>query len=319
MGDQLQNQVTPLNGSHRSVVMEYLSRFPPDISEQTFTNLFCWRTSRPTYIVELDNTLAFLVTGFMEEKKMILLFGPPVGELSLEQVLEELNGVIAGAIRLPAALLAGRDFAAEADRENWDYVYRVHDLASLPGRAYAKKRNQVKKCLHQYDCQYEPITDRLIPECMAMQDQWCAVRSCSRDPGLCSEFQAIHEMFDNFQELSLFGGCIRVDGTIQAFAVGELLHPGTAVIHFEKAMPEINGLGQLINKWFALYGLSDFEFVNREQDLGIPGLRQAKKSYHPHHLVEKSAVFFSPCEGPHVSLVAGCAEEEYPEQKKVLG
>jgi len=308
------DQLTLLNENHRPLVTEYFSRFPPEISEQTYTNLFCRRKSRPIYIAELDDTLAFLVMGITEKKREFFLFGPPVGKLSLEQVFEELKGILAGAIRLPATNaepLADRGYVVQTERDNWDYVYLVQNLAGLSGRAYSKKRNQIKKCLQLYDCRYEPITDRLISECMTMQEQWCAVRSCSKEPGLCSEFQAIHEMFDNFQELNLIGGCIRVDGTIQAFAVGELLHPGTAVIHFEKAMPEIIGLGQLINKWFALYGLSDFEFVNREQDLGIPGLRQAKQSYHPHHLVEKCTIFFSAGEGIHGSLVGGCAEEEY--------
>ena len=314
MDEQLSNQITLLNGSHQPLVTEYFSRFPPEISEQTYSNLFCWRTSRPIYIAERDATLVFLVSTITDKKRKFLLFGPPVGKLSLEQVFEELQGILAGAIRLPAAIadpLLNRGYTVRTDPENWDYVYRVQDLAVLSGRGYAKKRNQIKKCLQQYDCRYEPMTDKLIPECMTMQEQWCTARSCSRDPGLCSEFQAIHEMFNNFQELGLIGGCIRVGGAIQAFAVGELLHPGTAVIHFEKAMADIHGLGQLINKWFALHGLGDFDFVNREQDLGIPGLRQAKKSYHPHHFVEKVTIFFSAAADIHGSLVGGCAEEDY--------
>ena len=78
---------------------------------------------------------------------------------------------------------------------------------------------------------------------------------------------------------------------IQAFALGERLNKSTAVWHFEKALPEINGLSQLVNQWFAKECLAEFEFVNREQDLGIPGLRQAKESYYPDHLVEKMTVF----------------------------
>ena len=83
---------------------------------------------------------------------------------------------------------------------------------------------------------------------------------------------------------------MRVDGTIQACAIAEDLSPGTAVWHFEKAMADIPGLGQLINHWFSKYGLSDFDYVNREQDLGIPGMRQAKESYHPHHMVPKNCI-----------------------------
>jgi hypothetical protein len=74
---------------------------------------------------------------------------------------------------------------------------------------------------------------------------------------------------------------------MQAITIGERLNDSTAVVHFEKAMPGYDGLYQLINQWFCRYGLTEFEFVNREQDLGIPGLRKAKESYHPHHMVEK--------------------------------
>jgi hypothetical protein len=112
-------------------------------------------------------------------------------------------------------------------------------------------------------------------------------------------------MFENFKELDLIGGAIRVDGVIQAFAIAEQLSPGVAVCHFEKALPGIQGLGQLINKWFALRGLKDFTFINREQDLGVPGLRQAKKSYHPHHLVEKYTLSVDSVFASHACKVKG--------------
>jgi hypothetical protein len=99
-------------------------------------------------------------------------------------------------------------------------------------------------------------------------------------------------MFAYYNELGLTGGAIRVNGEIQAFTVGEQLAPGAAVCHFEKAMPGVQGLGQLINQWFAKYSLTGFEFVNREQDLGIAGLRQAKKSYYPFKMVDKYTITF---------------------------
>ena len=81
-----------------------------------------------------------------------------------------------------------------------------------------------------------------------------------------------------------------VDGKIQAFAIGERLNPTTAVVHFEKANPELRGMYQLINHWFARNELSEYPYVNREQDLGIEGLRKAKESYHPYHMVRKFSV-----------------------------
>ena len=95
------------------------------------------------------------------------------------------------------------------------------------------------------------------------------------------------ETLQNYREFPLTGGAIRIAGTIEAFAVGERLNPSTAVWHFEKAMPHFHGLGQLINQWFTRENLAEFTYVNREQDLGIPGLRKAKESYFPDHLVEK--------------------------------
>ena len=88
----------------------------------------------------------------------------------------------------------------------------------------------------------------------------------------------------------MIGGAVVVDGRIEAFAIGERLNPATAVVHFEKANPEMRGMYQLINQWFVRNELSDYMYVNREQDLGIEGLRKAKESYHPHHMVRKFTV-----------------------------
>jgi hypothetical protein len=104
--------------------------------------------------------------------------------------------------------------------------------------------------------------------------------------------------------LNLTGGTIRIEGKIEAFTVGEALNPSTAVCHFEKAMPQFQGLAQVINQWFAKNNLGDFAYVNREQDLGIPGLRKAKESYFPDHLVEKVRI-----------VLLGAGMEKAAEQK----
>lgn len=278
-----------LEFKHLQLFKEAFTEFPPEISEHTFTNLFVWRKSRPLSFLRLDGSLVVLAP---DGNGQYLLFGPPIGDLSLHEALDALGDLITGAIRIPASFLAtlGDSYAVHADRDNSDYVYQVEDMANLAGRQYAKKRNLVKQCLAKYNCEYEPLTESLIPECIALQDKWCEVRSCDLDPGLCAEYSAINALFKHFFEMDVIGGAVRVDGTIQAFAVGEKLRPGTAVCHFEKAMPDFIGLGQVINQWFAKHGLMEFEFINREQDLGIAGLRQAKQSYHPHHLVEKHRV-----------------------------
>ncbi len=277
----------PLFLDDRLSVTEYLRRFPPEISELTFTNLYAWRQTRPIWIDTFEESLIF----FAETKMGMVILGDPVGPVSLSEVFREYGSRITGADRFPKKKLANVSLQPDAmiveDRDNADYVYRREDLATLAGRNFTKKRNHINQCLTAYNCQYEIITPKTIAECLAMQDRWCAARDCKTEPGLCGEYRAIEETLQHYTEFGLTGGAIRIDGTIEAFAVGEALSPSTAVCHFEKAMSQFHGLGQLINQWFARDNLAGFTYVNREQDLGIPGLRRAKETYFPEHLVEK--------------------------------
>ena len=293
----------PLSLDDRQPVTEYLKRFPPEISELTFTNLYAWRHSRPIWVDEFRDSLLF----FAETKTGLAILGNPVGPVSLPEVFTEYTSRIAGADRFPKERLPdvalNRAMVVE-DRDNADYVYRREDLATLAGRHFTKKRNHINQCLAAYKCQYEMITEETVSECLAMQDRWCAARDCKTEPGLCGEYRAIVETLQNYREFPLTGGAIRIDGTIEAFAVGERLNPSTAVWHFEKAMPHFHGLGQLINQWFTRENLAEFTYVNREQDLGIPGLRKAKESYFPDHLVEKVRI-----------VLPGSSLEKAPDQQ----
>jgi hypothetical protein len=313
--------IRPLTLTDRSLITEYLHRYPPEISEHTFTNLFIWQPSRPVFFTETDNSLVFLVKSVSGDGQYIL-YGPPIGDIIIPDILSAFessssNGVnVIGAVRITDKNTTGLshgNYGVSEDRDNADYVYLVSDLAELAGRRFSKKRNKIKQCLNKHSCEYVPITPELIRECETMQENWCHDRDCGRNPGLCNEANAIAETFAHFEDFGLLGGAIRVDGIIQAYAIAEKLHPGTAVWHFEKAMAHIPGLGQLINQWFSKNGLSEFDYVNREQDLGVLGLRQAKKSYFPHHMVRKNGISL-----PSGQLITansikaeGCAEHEH--------
>lgn len=296
MPENILKNMRLLSLTDRTLISDYFRSYPPRISEFTFTNLFAWRLSRPIWLSETNGTLVFCISGNKHRQTPDIMFGPPVGPGDLLETVKSLRSSINAAERLPAVFadrLEQEGFVVTLDRDNADYVYRVSDLAELAGRKYAKKRNHIKQCLAENSCTYVEINAGLIGECLQMQDRWCHMRECAKDPGLCGELTAIRETLTHFEEFGLLGGAIRIQGEIMAFAIGEKLHDNTAVWHFEKAMPGFNGLGQLINTWFAQYGLKDFEYVNREQDLGIPGLRLAKESYYPHSMVEKIKVCFS--------------------------
>lgn len=288
------NELSNLDLPLAPLVKKYLAAFPPQISEHTFTNLFVWRESKPIWLCEIKDTLVFLVKTDICQADELMILGPPAGPLPLAEVFTALGDRIIGAVRVTAGTTASLDpasFTITADRDNSDYVYLVRDLTELRGRNYAKKRSHVKQCLESYNCLFERISAQNLHECRDLLHRWCLSRQCDLDPGLCGEATALQTTLDLFGTFNLLGGAIRVDGQIQALSIGERLNQTTAVCHFEKAMPGLNGLNQLINQWFAAECLAGFEFVNREQDLGIPGLRQAKESYHPDHLIEKFTVF----------------------------
>jgi uncharacterized protein len=283
----------PLSLSDKLLVDRALQEYPPEISELTFTNLFCWQTKRRISCAGYEGALILLAREAESH-----FFLPPVGASATDAVRAlaaharsaGIEPVIERVPQTMAEELARAGFRAEEDRANWDYVYQVSDLARLEGRHYDGKRNFVHQALASHQCEYRHITADNVADCLALETSWCNLRHCELDPGLEAEQRSIALCFEHWAQLPLIGGAVMVDGRVEAFAIGERLNPTTAVVHFEKANPEMRGMYQLINHWFCRNELSDFEFVNREQDLGIEGLRKAKESYHPHHMVRKFTV-----------------------------
>jgi hypothetical protein len=273
-----------------------LDEMQPQISEFTFTNLFVWNGSEPVELSRLDETVLLQRKRLRDGKTFLL---PPLGKQILTSVVRTLRKQSLGNYQVPplyeltpqqSKLLSGEGVKVEPDRDDWDYVYLTSDLADLRGDKYHPKRNLIARCLSKYKCRYVSIGPSEINECLQLQTRWCSLRNCSMVPGLEAENAATKTAFENYHYLGITGGVVYVDDKLEAFTLAEKLNRDTAVIHFEKANPEIEGLYQVINQWFCREALSNFKFVNREQDLGVPGLRKAKESYHPHHMVEKLIV-----------------------------
>ena len=286
----------PLILDDRELVRDFFTRFPPNISEHTFANLFAWAEHRPVAWAVLDDALCVV----QEPDGDRSLLGPLRGDLALADAVDRLveEGIkVFG--RLPeeaARELEERGLEVVPDRDNSDYVYRREDLAELAGRDYHREKNLVNRCLSRYDCEYEEVTADNLDEVAEMQDRWCDEKDCGEDRGLCAEYRAIRRTLEHYGALDLIGAAVRIEGRIEAYSVGEVLRPDTGVVHFEKAMTEFDGLYQVINQWFCRDALPEVEFVNREQDLGIPGLRRAKESYNPHHMVDKYVAGLDPVE-----------------------
>ncbi|GAA3647085.1 DUF2156 domain-containing protein [Asaccharospora irregularis] len=182
------------------------------------------------------------------------------------------------------------------ERDLFDYIYDAESLRTLAGRKNQKKRNHINYFLKEYDgrFEYKLLDKENFDECLKLMKDWTINKEehDSFDEGMDDELVAIKKIFNNYDILKdrvkVFG--IYIDGKLEAFSIGEFLNENMALIHIEKANPEIRGLYPLINQQFLVKEFADVEFVNREEDLGIEGLRKAKLSYHPCRFVEKYTV-----------------------------
>ncbi|MBR2283063.1 MAG: DUF2156 domain-containing protein [Ruminococcus sp.] len=183
------------------------------------------------------------------------------------------------------------EFTAEPDRDNSDYIYRVSDLAQLPGRKYHGKRNHLAR-FRELEYEYAPITDKNADECIVFLTQTYNGLDDKSDRGILAEQFAIDTFFRYFGVLGLKGGVISCGGKTAAVTIGEPLNSDTFCVHIEKADTSYNGIYAGINSYFVQSEMTGFEYVNREEDMGIEGLRKAKLSYHPAYLLEKYIITF---------------------------
>ena len=183
-------------------------------------------------------------------------------------------------------------FSYHCDRDSYDYVYAIDDLADLKGRKYQRKRNHYNRFRENYpDYTIEPITQENIPQVQQMLEDWYAQRKQTDPDGdYLMEQSAIYRALRHYDQLGLEGIVLLYEGRILAMTIGSRLSPDTYDIHFEKACAEADTAYTVINCEFARFLRTrhpEVQFLNREDDLGIEGLRKAKLSYYPHHLVEK--------------------------------
>ncbi|MFH1133891.1 MAG: phosphatidylglycerol lysyltransferase domain-containing protein [Nanoarchaeota archaeon] len=258
----------------------YFNRFPPVISELTFTNLFCWTQARPIIWEERQGHL------LIKAAVMKPFFFMPVGAAP-EKLLPSIDAPVLRTDESFAAKAKALGFAVEEDRPQEDYVYAQGDLATLQGSRYEEKRSFVNSAT-ALSPEVEEVSLKNRDECLVVMEDWCRKHNCEGEL-LKGEYDAIQASFRCLKELAVQGVAVRVNGIIEAFALGEPLNQDTYVIHFEKANNDYRGLSAFVNKAFA-ERLSAFPWINREQDLGIPGLRKAKLSYHPSRLVKKFSV-----------------------------
>lgn len=181
----------------------------------------------------------------------------------------------------------GAYFSIAEENEFEDYLYVTEDMATLAGNRYSKKRNLIKQFERQYlnedRVRIEMITPEAATDCIDFIEKWCIERNCSDDPAgeLACEKIASITAIENMEQVEMKGLFIRVDGTVSALGIASRLTDEIGVLHFEKAYTEIKGLYQFLDRECARRLFQGYIHINKESDMGIPGLAKAKQSYFP--------------------------------------
>jgi len=274
----------PVGLEDREIIMRYLDAHPTGVCEMNFANILIWKDSeRPRYTF-LNGNLCLLVEPTFEPA----YFLPPAGGTDICGTLRTLLERVPKLSRVPEAFVrdCGSGFRCEEDRDNFDYVYLAEDLAELKGKRYDGKRNRIKKFESSFEHAYCRLGQEHRDDCRRLLIQWHDEKG-NGDPYLTAEKDAILEALTLLDELGLVGGVVTVGDRVEAFSLGMRLTDDTAVIQIEIANPAFPGLAQWINCEFVRREWCGFRYINREQDMGVPGLRKAKLSYQPDHLVKK--------------------------------
>lgn len=175
-------------------------------------------------------------------------------------------------------------------RDDSDYIYSSADLIGLAGKKYHGKRNHIKR-FKENDWSYEPITEKTVEECVLFTAQSYNLAGDNQGSAAIEQY-AIHQFLMNMDALGLKGGILRLDGEAVGITIGEQLNSDTFVVHIEKARGDINGAYPTLCNQFAAENAADFRYINREEDMGIEGLRKSKLSYHPEFLLDKYTIRF---------------------------
>ena len=282
----------------KDLITSYTMKSPRRNCDLSFSNLCSWRFLYNTQYAILDG---FLILKFWAEDKLVYMM--PIGNGDLKKVLDAMIedskyekeqfcmlGVCSGMCEELKEIMPDR-FHFEADRDYTDYLYLRTDLATLAGKKFQSKRNHVNKFRKTYNYKYVPLTPDRIPECMELEAEWCKMNNCNQHEGTGNERRALIYALQNFDALGLTGGILHVDGKIAAFTFGMPINEDTFGVHVEKADTRIDGAYAMINYEFANHIPEQYTYLNREEDLGIEGLRKAKLSYQPTILLEKYMAF----------------------------
>ncbi|MCU0629502.1 MAG: phosphatidylglycerol lysyltransferase domain-containing protein, partial [Methanoregulaceae archaeon] len=260
----------------RQLFLSHYRKFPQVHSDNTFTNIICWNPYAHYRYAYLNENL--LISSTIEGRTS---FRPPIGPRDPELLADLMELCIKEGDETPLALINAAqrawilseypDLPLHPDLNYFEYVYRTEDLASLPGKDYLSIRRHLNKFRKNCKPTVEAIDNRNQDEVNEFLIEWCEWKNCDGEPFLAHEKEAVICALSSMEELGLSGLLIRVVSKVGAISLFEPLNEDTLVVHFEKGLPDCEGIYKAINAETAFYARDRFRFINRESDMGVPG------------------------------------------------
>ena len=266
----------------------------------TFANLVGWKFLFGTEVCVLENAVVLRYT-FDGQRAYMVCTSEALSQELIEALLEDSKGDFSDGTECGAAMtligledsqvpqLSGFLISVESIRDRYDYIYCRTDLATLHGKHLDGKRNHIRRFRTQHpDFEYRPLMPEFFDECRRLTEIWQEEKG--GNDTIHAEKQVMETIFSNWDALGMIGGSIFVDGRMVAFAYGSAVTTDTFDVCVEKADRHVEGAFAIINQQFAEHLPEQYVYLNREEDMGIPGLRQAKLSYHPEILLTYNVV-----------------------------
>lgn len=282
-----------LDIEHKSEIEKFTAKFEP-YSDFNFTSLFCWNIDGTTKISKLNDNLVISLSDYLSGEKIYSILGEREIDISLTSLIE-----LTGKLNLvPEAVIErmqdSLSFKICEDRDSFDYIYNLNELAELQGQRFKKKRNKLNRFEKKLDTSnlqvrlLRSLDSAHAQELELLCKQWS--KESRRGKGnFESERKAIKKMLGSFDQLDLLIVEVTLKGSLVAFSVNEVIDNNFALCHFEKAIKaeEDNIYTFLTNQTAKILRQSGCKYANWEQDLGLDGLRKSKLSFHPERYLKK--------------------------------
>ena len=281
----------PVSLEDKELFYKHYKKYPPVHSDYVFTTMISWMDYSNYHYTFFNNCL-LLFTKIGDQ----IRFRPPMGPINKEIFSQVVNLAKKENSEYPIGVIDSstkkwieKNYSKikfKEHRDFFDYIYLSEDLAELKGSSYKKIRNRLNKFKNHTEYSIENISQENIEEVKSFLKRWCLWKDCESDYLLASEKKAILFSMDHFFDLDLFGLAMKINDKIESIAVYEQMNPDTSIVHYEKGSPYFDGIYKAINQETAKIIQKNSKYINREPDMGLPGLRKAKLSYRPHHMIE---------------------------------